>query len=67
MAKIYVLKLVSLDAVPLISGHSLIPETLKPCVAMVNGSVLIIYTRNVLKPIRCSSCNFFLLPQVLCI
>lgn len=42
----YVSQLVSWGTVPPASGHSLTPGTLKPSVAMVNGSALIVYLRN---------------------
>lgn len=41
--KTYVLQLFSPGTVPLDSGHNLIAESLKYCLAIVNGSDLIVY------------------------
>lgn len=63
--KTYVLQLVSLGNVPLASGHSITPETLEPCIGMVNDSGLIVYSKNELI-FRGSLVTFFLLPQASC-
>lgn len=42
------MQLVSLGIVTLGSHHHLTSETLKPSIAMVNGSVHIVYSMNVL-------------------
>ena len=55
----YVLQLVSPGTVSPASGHSLTPETLKLCVAMVNDAANIAYPRNVLRPMRCDPYSIF--------